>query len=300
MGETCITLSIGGVRLGLEAEDPATSLMVPDEYRPYIVPQPERVDICLRVHAGFPADLSESGGRTRVFSAPHGAGEDTTVTDCLWSIETDGERVFIVTADPELTRYPARVAVLGPGETTWDLFAEPTGGVLDPLRYPMGHLLIYHVAQHTGAVLMHACGILDASGGYVFCGPSGMGKSTLATLWSRAGGQVISEDRLMVRRQDGAIRMFSTPRVGETDRAEAGVTVVGMLRQAEANSFAAIGGATAISQLLTSCVQFYHQPGHVQNGLDTVMDIAERVPLFDVGFRPDSSIVEAIRDGALR
>jgi len=293
-----IALSIGGVNLELEAAQPSATLIVPEEYRPYVVADPERADIYLCVHAGIPLDMGESG-RPRLFSARHGIGEDTAVTDCLWSIEDDGQQVFLVSADPELTRYPALAAVLGHGNTQWDLFAEPIEGVLNPLRYPMGHLLIYHLVDRIGGVLVHACGISDASDGYLFCGPSGIGKSTLAALWARGGARVISEDRLIVRRRGEAVHMFSTPRVGESVRAEAPVTVVGMLRQARANTFAGLTGATALSRLLTSCVQFYHQPSHIHRGLDAVTDIAARVPLFDIGFLPDFSIVEAIRNGAL-
>ncbi len=74
-----------------------------------------------------------------------------------------------------------------------------------PLDYPLDELLIMHRLTREKAIELHSCGIVGPDGtGNLFVGHSGAGKSTTTRLWTeREGVEVLSDDRMIVRGDDG-------------------------------------------------------------------------------------------------
>lgn len=63
-----------------------------------------------------------------------------------------------------------------------------------------------------GDVILHASAILTKKGVTVFCGESGVGKSTLATHFEGIEGvEILGEDQVILRNIDGDIEVFGTP-----------------------------------------------------------------------------------------
>jgi hypothetical protein len=75
-----------------------------------------------------------------------------------------------------------------------------------PLEYPLDELLIMHRLTQEKAIELHSCGIVRLDGtGNLFVGHSGAGKSTTTRLWTaREDVEVLSDDRIIVRRDEGA------------------------------------------------------------------------------------------------
>jgi hypothetical protein len=75
-----------------------------------------------------------------------------------------------------------------------------------PLAYPLDELLIMHRLTQENAIELHSCGIVRPDGsGNLFVGHSGAGKSTTTRLWTeREDVEVLSDDRIIVRRDEGA------------------------------------------------------------------------------------------------
>src|ERR1700722_5358598 len=75
-----------------------------------------------------------------------------------------------------------------------------------PLEYPLDELLIMHRLTQEKAIELHSCGIVRPDGtGNLFVGHSGAGKSTTTRLWTeREDVEVLSDDRIIVRRDEGA------------------------------------------------------------------------------------------------
>jgi hypothetical protein len=76
---------------------------------------------------------------------------------------------------------------------------------VDPLEYPLDELLITNYLARGRGVEVHACGVVDSrEKGYLFLGPSGGGKSTMARQWQgRPGVTVLSDDRIILRQRGG-------------------------------------------------------------------------------------------------
>src|SRR5712692_1820290 len=86
-----------------------------------------------------------------------------------------------------------------------------------PLEYPLDELLITNWLACGRGVEVHGCGFLDyQTGGHLFLGHSGAGKSTTTLLWKLLRDvQVLSDDRIILREDEDEIWMYGTPWHGE-------------------------------------------------------------------------------------
>src|SRR6266536_3660602 len=85
-----------------------------------------------------------------------------------------------------------------------------------PLEYPADELLITNYLAHHGlGVEVHGCGLIDAeTGGHLFLGHSGAGKSTTTRLWkSLRNPEILSDDRIILRFDRGIDVGQGTPTV---------------------------------------------------------------------------------------
>ena len=64
-----------------------------------------------------------------------------------------------------------------------------------------------------GCLLFHAAGVCTETHGLALAGFSGMGKSTLALHLMNEGLAFVSNDRLMVEKNDGGLRMYGVPKL---------------------------------------------------------------------------------------
>jgi hypothetical protein len=98
------------------------------------------------------------------------------------------------------------------------------GRLIDPLGYPVDELLIMHRLTQEKAIELHSTGIVRPNGdANLFVGHSGAGKSTTTRLWtSFEDVEILSDDRIIVRRDDGA--------TNETHLPDAEPKSVGILR----------------------------------------------------------------------
>ena len=159
-------------------------------------------------------------------------------------------------------------------------------------------LMINYLAQGKGVVI-HTCGIERAGKGILFVGESGAGKSTLARLWDEAGAEVLSDDRIIVRKKGGRFWMYGTPWHGDASFVSPkGVTVERMLflRQGRENSIKEIKGIDAVSRLITCGFLPHWDPQGMAFSIDFLTDLAGLVPCSEFTFKPDKSAIELVKE----
>src|SRR5882724_1241303 len=102
----------------------------------------------------------------------------------------------------------------------------PEGKPVCPLEYPLDELLVTNWLATSGGrgVEVHGCGLVDSgTGGHLFLGHSGAGKSTTTLLWkSHRDVRVLSDDRIILHEQANEIWMYGTPWHGEAGFASPG------------------------------------------------------------------------------
>jgi hypothetical protein len=148
-----------------------------------------------------------------------------------------------------------------------------------------------------GGLLVHAASLGRGARSWMFPGPSGSGKTTLTRL--SADATLLSDEISIVRLgTDDSASCYGSPFWGE--RGEAGgntaVPLVGIhfLRHADRHAVTPLTRRRALASLLPNVLFFTAVPELVARVLDVAADLVRRVPCYALGFRPETSVWEAI------
>ena len=171
-------------------------------------------------------------------------------------------------------------------------------GNRDPFVGPALELLmIAHLARRRG-VILHGCGIAVADRGVVLAGESGAGKSTLSRLWAeRKGIEILSDDRVIVRRQNGSLRLYGTPWHGdEAFAAPGGVPLerVYFIRHGPRNAARMLSAAGAVREMLKCSFPPLWDAGGTAAALELFHDVAGSVPCAELAFVPDDTAIDFV------
>jgi hypothetical protein len=175
----------------------------------------------------------------------------------------------------------------------------PQGRPVNALEYPLDELLwIHRLAQGEG-VEVHACGVVTRDGrGFLLAGHSGAGKSTSARLWAQhSGAHVLSDDRIILRRENERVRMYGTPWHGDAGIAEASacqLDAILVLAHADSNVLRPLGPATASAELFVRSFVPHYSPDGVSFVLGFFDRLTREIPCYEFAFLPDFSAVEAL------
>lgn len=171
-----------------------------------------------------------------------------------------------------------------------------------PLEYPADELLFTnYLAAHGLGVEVHGCGLVDAeTGGHLLLGHSGAGKSTTARLWqSLRNPEILSDDRIIIRIENGELWMYGTPWHGEGQFASPGkarLNHILILQHGERNQVVEMSRSLAVGELFARCFPPFHSPEGLQHTLDFLQRVVNIAPVCEFRFVPDAAAVEtAIR-----
>jgi hypothetical protein len=248
-----------------------------------------------------PADVSIRASWGELSAAP--GGRQVFDSGGLWQLFEDDGYVFRFTT-PVRRPHPYKVARFSRDFSLGEIvihrayFEETTP--LYPLEYPLDELLTIQLLAQGRGVEVHACGVVDDDrGGLLFVGVSGAGKSTMGEQWSgRPRVQVLSDDRIILRRVGDAIWMYGTPWHGDAALARPGSAVlrrVFFLKQGPSNRSTSVRPAEAIARLLGCAFFPFHSRSGVEAGFAALADVIARVPCHELTFAPDPRVVAYLR-----
>jgi hypothetical protein len=128
---------------------------------------------------------------------------------------------------------------------------------------------------------------------------SGAGKSTMADLWAgRTGANVLSDDRVIVRRNNGGFWMYGTPWHGDAQMASpdgAPLKQIFTIRHSSRNRSVPLGTADAASKLLARSFPTFWDADGMAFTVDFLGQLAQSVPCNELGFVPSPDIVDFVR-----
>ena len=277
-----ITFEIAGVSIAIESEAGLDGWDVEAAYRPFA--SNREADIRLHMLKGSPTIANA----TQVFdSSPvwtlHQLGETSIFK--IYDQLNDEKRFLVV--DPDI-------------QTAKLYFPNPNGNFINPFYGPtLELLLIQYLAQERG-LIVHACGIDDGSGGMLFVGESGAGKSTISNLWHQNNGTaILSDDRIILRKRNGTFWMHGTPWHGEARFVSPRSTKLDhifFLKHDQDNAVRPLNRAdTVVEFLKASFPPFWDSPG-VEFAMAFLSDLTEKVPCQELSFKPDASVIDFIRN----
>jgi hypothetical protein len=222
----------------------------------------------------------------------------------LWSAFTDSTGTKFYFSSPALGSAPYKAAWFDPafqrGHVVLNRSCFRANDAIFPLEYPIDELAMMHRLALGDGVELHALGLVDQDGrGYLFLGHSGAGKSTTARLWmTEPGVKLLSDDRIILRKQEGKFWMYGTPWHGDAgvaSPASAPLSSIFLLEQAPQNQISPLAPGKAAAELFARAfVPHYLQEG-IQFSLSFFDALARSIPCSIFRFAPTDSAVEAIR-----
>jgi hypothetical protein len=284
-----VYLKIGGVTMSVFTDDPSLALGVGGATSKFRI-DPTVPDLTLAV--AWRDHLNASNGARLFTSGP------------LWQLHQESEGYRFTISASNFGNEPYKMACLSSDFTSGeiDLHRRYYDGLerIDPLEYPLDELLILNLLARGRGLLVHGCGLIDSSGeGYLFVGQSGAGKTTMARLWQRSGGvEILSDDRIIVRRSGDGFLMCGTPWHGEADlasAAEAPLKKIFFLRQGSKNELVHLKKAESAVRLFASSFP----PFYSSDALDFILQLQDEISrsLFcsELRFVPDESVIDFVR-----
>ena len=167
------------------------------------------------------------------------------------------------------------------------------------LEYPLDELIVTNWLARGRGVEVHGCGITDdAQSSYLFVGHSGAGKSTTTRLWQKEQNvRILSDDRIIIRKQKNEFSMYGTPWHGEAGFAspeKAPLKQIFVLEHGEGNELIPLTQSAAAAELFARCFLPFHDPQALMATLAYLDDLTRTVPCYKFQFLPDQTAVEKI------
>ena len=283
MGETLISLAIAGFVVDGEFD----KCMTVDEQRlPFVTSGPGQAKVRVRTHQ----DVRELPARIAGIVMEGKPDWDVVqLSDGKVAVSRHSQRAFqqfllvfqLGSSDVDLHIFPGQL--------------RPVVAKMLNLTYPFRFPVMELLRKHRGFIL-HGCGVRGAERGWLFLGPSGVGKTTMGRLWERAGeGVVLNDEYTVVRELDGHSRVFGTPWLGSGRLCSAdseGLDRVIILEHGAENRLVPVEPVEALKALWP---QLY-LPLWSQEGMDATLgtgaSLVQRVSFFRYSFVPHEDAVE--------
>jgi hypothetical protein len=213
----------------------------------------------------------------------------------LWHVCTFEDGYKVIVFNPLNTDEIQQVAIISLQTKQWKIYAEQHSNTVIPLAYPMGPLIMYYLTVSNNAIMIHSSGIIDGNKGRLFSGFSGVGKSTMAQIWNDNGNTIINDDRLFLTIQNDRICMHNSPMFYDDKPKMHELNAIYLLKQTKENDIRRLTDAEAISRLLAFCIQHGYDKQFLEHHLNMVFDIYNKIPIYELGFKPDAEIIDFIR-----
>jgi hypothetical protein len=278
-------LSLGGIRFSLIPDRKNGEYSLIRRVSDFIAPG--EPDITLKIQCGWFPHLNLEN---QSFSS----------NNHVWNgYEVEGKRIIKVSS-PHQENY--QLGIFPEDFRSGEIFVSQSpdnpNAYIFPFSYPMGELYTMHLMGTGLGVLFHASGIIYQGHGYLFSGHGGVGKTTIARLFStHPGTLVVNDDKVLVRKEPGGFRMYGTPWHGDGGWASprsAPLKRVFILKQSGENYVRSLKAVEAVGLMLARTFTTLWDNEKIAFNIKFLEALTQSVPCQELGFLPDVSIIDHI------
>jgi hypothetical protein len=290
-----LAYSIAGITIQIQADLPITK----DTFAPGIqLFQVQGVGediVSIHHHFSLP-DLSDLNLGQEVYRKPP------------WAIYRDGDNWIYLGIAPDADDPSMHMVAFFNKDHTRGRIHHPDGrfflkGNFHPLSmFPTDQILLARVLADRQACYLHAAGMVLDGKGLLFVGHSTAGKSTMVKLL-RGEGEILCDDRMIVRRWSDGFRIHGTWSHGEIPHvspADAPLRAILLLEKAHENRLIPLENHSEIVRRLPF---FVIKPlvtsDWWQKILDLVGQIAQEVPVYRLLFDKSGAVKQVLKENLL-
>jgi hypothetical protein len=280
-----LCLNVGGLTISMVSEEPDLPIVAGGAMAKFVEPTPPSdPDAIVRVRWGD--------------AAPHGHGELVFDSGVLWRLYRHAAGYTFVLTSSAVGPLPYVVASFDPtfrrGEVRLRRSVFASRIPLYPLEYPLDELLAVHLLALGRGVQVHALGLVTPQGdGFLFAGQSGAGKTTMARLWQPDSGvRILSDERIMLRKEGGRVMLYGTPWHGEGRIANPGsapLRRIFMLRHGPRNELTPQRPIDAVARLFACTFPPFHNDDALAFSLRFLDDAVAGCASDELSFVPDGT-----------
>ncbi len=170
--------------------------------------------------------------------------------------------------------------------------------VIDPFKLAVRLFPLQHSFISCQGLIIHAAGGLVQGKGIIFAAPSGTGKSTLSRLLQCSSqNRLFSEERLIVRSLKDSWHVWGTPWHGEGHVARNESTPLSalfFLKQSKETRITQLAPSDGLHRLIQTASIPWYSEKWTNKGLAVCESLIQNTPMFELAFRPDQSVVQAV------
>lgn len=166
---------------------------------------------------------------------------------------------------------------------------------IDPFFHPFGILLLQYLVHLSKGAIIHASAVEYKDKGYLFSAISGTGKSTIARIWESCGATIINDDRIIISPQQPGYKLHNTPMPYYQDKNKSTTLFKAfLLKQSNKNYIKPLSNLRGTMGLLGNCIQYQYDENQIKQRLSLLENLTNSCGVYELGFKPDTSIVSFI------
>jgi hypothetical protein len=226
----------------------------------------------------------------------------------LWRLYEAGSGLLLESLDTK-THQPCARALITKDVSHVDVWTrgEKVGSTLGwlPMKIlnPIVEVCLLTRLAREGGLLLHSAGILSPIGGYIFTGASGAGKSTLSGFFDTSGAPVLSDERMIIRKNGDAFVIHGTPWVGSGAYAknESGLlTELFCISHGPEHRIECLPPNAVLSFLLPQCFLPHWDRTAMESTLALLSDLIAHVPCQRLAFTKHPDVVDYVQNQLTR
>jgi hypothetical protein len=288
---------IAGITFVVTCDDAVLSQNIPDAYKPFLIKEyPYKENFNINVIAS-PAYISQNGNLNKIFDSEES-----------WSMFRDEEQYYIGFNSSNISGKIDCRADFSKNTKKANLYCTETQvqtvngktEVNNPFCYPLDQILLMYILSEQEGAIFHAAGINLNGKGYIFPGRSGAGKSTLSRQFaSTKNAELLSDDRVIVRKTGDLFKIFGTPWPGEEGIAEnkdAQLKGIFFISHGTENMAKDMKPVEALKRLMPVTSIPWFDRDVMPKILNFCEELVLNIPAYQLYFKPDTEVVKFLEE----
>jgi len=140
-----------------------------------------------------------------------------------------------------------------------------------------------------GGLLLHAAGLVEGKRAHVFCGPTGSGKTTIATKLAN-GHTILTDETLAVRRMKSGYQAYSTPFPGDMNKVfvnqGARMESLFLIHHGERFFRRSLSSSEVVPRIFPQIIGLERNLEGVEAAFKAVTVFSRKIPCYDLSFQP--------------